>query len=380
MSTTTDGGNIKDETDVNGGGGGSGRGGLVDSVSRLCSLRKKFHCNKREHELKSLTKYITEFKNFSQEEFVAFTCRYYVKSLRERKRFCSQSIYNRISAIQSRYDLNVMSRRRYNSVLKSLRKLFNPYSRDTDYYTNTGDMISIPPDEMKQLRENARYMLEQSHTSQADRWILNTYTDQEIEIVYNYFLLNLKNFIASRRDSPPDMVFIELCLLVVFSYNTPRRIAEIINLQMQQIDDLIVQNTLNIKSKDGFSIDCIYISTQLSDLLQRYVVKVFGDADPPTYRPETKLFNATYKMYYTRMRNTLKVLIGEERIRNLRIFHGFRNYFASKHLADANECKKILGHRNLNMTRRYARHHTQTQDGEQQKKTQVVEYLNKTNL
>lgn len=351
---------------------------LVDGISKLCSLNKKFHCNKRERELKSLTKYITEFKNFSQEEFISFVCRYYIKSLRERKRFCSQTIYNRLSAIQSRYDLNVLTRRRYNSVLKSLRKLFNPYSDETEFYTNTGDLIALPPEEFRVLRENARAMLEQSHTNQADKWILNTYTDQEIETVYNYFLLNLKNFITSQNDTTVssniqyDMTFIELCLLVVFSYNTPRRVSEILKLRMRQIDELIIHNTLNIKSKDGFSIDCIYISTQLSDILHRYVEKVYN-----SYTPETKLFNATYKMYYARMRNTLKFLIGEHRLKNLRIFHGFRNYFASKHLSDADECKKILGHRNLNMTRRYARGHVQSKQLEEKKKTQVLDYLNR---
>lgn len=348
---------------------------LVSSISQLCSLNKKFHCTKRENELKSLTKYIREFKNFTQEEFIAFTCRYYVKSLRERKRFCSQSIYNRISAIQSRYDISVLTRRRYNSVLKSLRKLFNPYNKEAKFYTNTGSLISIPVEELNKLRENAREMIEQNYTNQADRWILNTYTDEEIETVYRYFLYNLKIFIVSSPQDVKkfDMIFIELCLLVVFSYNTPRRVAEIIDLRMKQIEELLLHNTLNIKSKDGFSIDCIYISTQLADLINRYVNKLYINSNP-----ETKLFNATYKMYYTRMRNILKTLIGEHRLKNLRIFHGFRNYYANKHVNnDSDACKKILGHRNLNMTRRYARSHLQTKLLEDKKKIKILDYLNK---
>lgn len=354
---------------------------LVSSISKLCSLNKKFHCNKRENELKSLTKYITEFKNFSEEEFIAFVCRYYVKSLRERKRFCAQSIYNRVSAIQNRYDLNVLSRRRYNSVLKSLRKLFNPYNKETQFYTNTGLLISIPPDEFNQLRENARQLIQQSHTNQADRWILNTYTDEEIETVYKYFLLNLNNFITStvllqeKAVLPKiDMTFIELCLLVVFVYNTPRRVAEILDLRMHQIDELILHNTLNIKSKDGFNIDCIYISTHLADLMNRYVIKVY----PTANEPQMKIFNATYKMYYSRMRNTLATLIGKERLKNLRLFHGFRNYYANKHLTgDSDACKKVLGHRNLNITRRYAHGQVHTAHLEDKKKTKVLQYLNK---
>lgn len=346
---------------------------LVDNVSLLCNLNKKFHCKKREHELKSLTKYLKEFRNFSPEEFVNFVCRQYIQSLRDRKRFCSQSIYNRVCAIQSRLDINVLSRRRYNSVLKNLRKLFNPYSKETDFYTNTGALIAIPPSEFKELRENAKFLIEQNHTNMPDRWILNTYTDDEIESVYRYFKMNLENFINSERQIHTfDTAFIELCMLIVFNYNTPRRISEIMDLRLHQIEELVLKNTLNIKSKDGFSIDCIYISVSLADLLNRFVLKLYPNAFDKA--GELKIFSSTYKMYYSRMRNVLKTLIGEDRLKNLRIFHGFRNYYANKHLGNSQECQRILGHRNLSMTRKYAR--GQTKECENNRKTKVLDYLN----
>lgn len=352
---------------------------LIDGVSQLCNLNKKFHCRKREHELKSLTKYLKEFRNFSQEEFVNFVCRQYIESLRKCKRFCSQSIYNRVSAIQSRLDINVLSRRRYNSVLKNLRKLFNPYSNETDFYTNTGALICIPPAEFQQLRQNAKFLIEENHTSTPDRWILNTYTDDEIETVYRYFKLNLENFInSSPLTVHKDVAFIELSMLIVFNYNTPRRIAEIMNLRLHQIEELIVHNTLNIRSKDGYSIDCIYISVSLADLLNRFVLRMYPHAFE-TMDKQSKIFTSTYKMYYSRMRNVLKTLMGEERLRNLRIFHGFRNYFANKHLDNGAECQRILGHRNLSMTRRYARGQKQTKECETKRKNQVLTYLNNVN-
>lgn len=352
---------------------------VVDGVSQLCNLNKKFHGIKREHELKSLIKYLKEFKNFSAEEFVNFVCRHYVDSLRKCKRFCSQTIYNRVSAIQSRLDINVMTRRRYNSVLKSLRKLFNPYSKETDFYTNTGTLVTMPTEEFKRLRQNAKYLIEQNHTNAVDRWVLNTYTDEEIEIVYRYFKMNLENFINGDNSiiRSLDVAFIELCMLIVFNYHTPRRIAEIMSLQLHQIEELILHNTLNIKSKDGFSIDCIYVSVALADLLNRFVLKLYPCAFDRLDK-HTNLFTASYKMYYTRMRNVLKTLIGEERLKNLRIFHGFRNYFASRHLKkdNAQECQRILGHRNVNMTRRYARGQQQTQSCENNRKKKVLDYLN----
>lgn len=351
---------------------------LVVGVSTLCNLNRKFHCKKRENELKSLTKYMREFRNLTQEEFINFVCRQYIDSLRKCKRFCSQSIYNRVSAIQSRLDINVLSRRRYNSVLKNLRKLFNPYSDETDYYTNTGALIAIPSEEFMRLRQNAKYLIDQNRTSAPDRWILNTYTDDEIEVVYKYFKLNLENFINSEVTKSIDIAFVELCMLIVFNYNTPRRIAEIMSLTLNQVEQLILHNTLNIKSKDGFSIDCIYISVSLADLLNRFVLKINPNAFEQNLNKDTKIFTSTYKMYYSRMRKVLKTLIGEERLKNLRIFHGFRNYFASRHLSNDNaqQCQRILGHRNVNMTKRYARGQKQTQECEMNQKKKVLNYLN----
>ncbi|WBR61435.1 recombinase RitC [Drosophila suzukii associated hytrosavirus 1] len=353
---------------------------LVKNISLLCNLNKKFHCKNREHELKSLTRYLKEFKDFTQEEFINFVCRQYIESLRARKRFCSQSIYNRVCAIQSRLDINVLSRRRYTSVLKSLRKLFNPYNNETVFYTNTGSLIKIPPEEFKILRENAKYLIEQNNTSVPDRWVLNTYTDHEIGVVYDYFKQNLENFLSASYipNNAQDIPFIELCMIIVFNYNTPRRIAEIMNLRLYQIEELILHNTVNIKSKDGFSIDCIYISVSLADLLNRFVMKLYPNAFE-SFDRDFKVFTSTYKMYYGRMRNVLKVLIGEDRLKNLRIFHGFRNYFANKHLTNdtSRECQRILGHTNASMTRRYARGQRKDNNCEENKKNQVLNYLNK---
>lgn len=351
---------------------------LVSNISRLCNLNKRFHCKKREHELKSLTKYLKEFKNFSLEEFTNFVCRHYITSLRNRKRFCSQSIYNRVCAIQSRLDIIVMSRRQYQSILKNLRKLFNPYSDETDFYTNTGSLIQVPPEEFAKLRENAKYLMDENRSNVPDRWRLNTYTDEEIELVYNYFKLNLENFLKHHQSTKVhDIAFIELCMLIVFSYNTPRRIAELMNLRLNQIEELILHNTLNIKSKDGFSIDCIYISVSLADILNRFVERLYPKAFEK-YDSNFKIFSSSYKMYYTRMRNTLKTLIGEKRLHNFRLFHGFRNYFAKKHLSanTSQECQRILGHRNIGMTRKYARGQTQTKDVERERKNKVLDYLN----
>lgn len=352
---------------------------LVDNISKLCNLNKKFHCKKREKELKSLTKYTKEFKNFSEEGFINFVCNQYIKSLKNKKRFCSQSIYNRVSAIQSRLDINVLSRRRYNSILKNLRKLFNPYNNETKFYTNTGMLIEVPPEEFKVLRENAKYLIGQSHTNTADRWLLNTYTDQEIEIIYKYFKLNLENFLNTKyTPNNFDITFIELCMLIVFIYNTPRRVSEVMGLKLYQIEELVVKNTVKIKSKDGFSIDDICISAKLGDLLNRFILKIHPDCFA-TKDKDFKIFSSSYKMYYSRMRNALKVLIGEDRLKNLRLFHGFRNYFANKHLNsdNSNECQRILGHRNLNMTKKYAQGQKQTKELEDKKLTNVLNYLNK---
>lgn len=364
---------------------------LVSNISLLCSLNRRFHCGKREIQLKSLTKYMKDFKSFSEEEFVNFICRQYVESLRQRKRFCAQSVYNRVSAIQSRMDLIVVTRRRYNYILKNLRKLFNPYNKETDFYTNTGTLISVPQHECTVLRDNARFLMEQNHSSTADRWTLNTYSDDEIDIIYKYFVLNLENYINSTEQNEHDSeklghnqistkhdtLFVELCMLVVFCYHTPRRVSELIGLRLAEIEELIVHNTLNVKSKDGFSVDCIYISVSLADLLNRFVNKLIPNAFSGTrLSPDaTPVFTGSYKMYYSRMRKVLKVIIGENRLKNLRLFHGFRNYYANKHL-DSKECSRILGHRNQSMTRRYARVQKQTITCEENRKTQVLDYLN----
>lgn len=351
---------------------------LVSNVSELCKDAKRFHGAKREKELESLTKYMKEFKDFSADEFVSFVCRQYIDSLRKCKRFCSQSIYNRVSAIQSRLDINVMSRGRYLSVLKNLRKLFNPYNTETDFYTCTGSRISMPVAEFQELRQNAKILIEQNQTNVPDRWILNTYTDEEIETIYNYFRLNLENFLKTDRlPHTFDQTFVELCMLIVFSYNTPRRITEIINLQLDQIEHLITHNTVNIKSKDGFSIDCIYISVALADILNRYIQKLYPDIFK-TKANNFRIFSSSYKMYYSRMRTALKTLIGEDRLRNLRIFHGFRNYYAKKHFTGetTTQCQRILGHRKESMTKKYARGQRVATNVEDQQKTRVLDYLN----
>lgn len=353
---------------------------LVDGISTLCNLDRKFHSGRREHELKSLIRYMSEFRDFSEADFIRFVCRQYIECLRNRKRFCSESIYNRVSAIQSRLDINVMTRRRYVSVLKNLRKLFNPYNSETKFYTNTGNLVQIPPEEFRMLRENAKYLIDQNNTRVPDRWVLNTYTDEEIEVVYNYFKRNLENFLSSSScvvDKKFDLAFVELCMLIVFNYNTPRRIAEIMNLRLYQVEELIVRNMVNIKSKDGYSIDCIYVSVALADLLNRFVLKLYPKAFE-TYSRDFKIFTSTYRMYYSRMRKTLKTLIGEDRLKNLRIFHGFRNYFANKHLNSDNtqECRRILGHNSTTMTKRYARGQRKESNCEQNRKQKVLQYLN----
>lgn len=351
---------------------------LIKNVSLLCSSNKTFHCKKRERELKSLTKYTNEFKNFSYEEFVNFICRHYVHSLDKKKRFSSQSIYNRISAIQNRFELNLITKKRFDIILKNLRKIFNPYNLESELYTNTGDVISLP--QVVRLRQNAKFLIEENCTSVADKWILNTYTDEEIEILYTYFKRNLVNFLSNMNGgiSKFDIPFIELCMIIVFCYNTPRRIAEIINLRIKQVEELLLHNTLNIKSKDGFSIDCIYISAGLAEILNSYINKMYPGILESNEQIdcEKKVFNSTYKMYYSRMRNVLKTLIGESRLKNLRLFHGFRNYFANKHLSSTQECTRILGHRNVSMTRKYAQGHRQTNESEKLKKNNVLDYLN----
>lgn len=348
---------------------------LITNVSELCTLNRQFHSVKRERELKSLTKYMKQFNGFEEKDFIQFICRQYIEYLRMRKQFCSQAIYNRICAIQSRLNINVLSRRRYLSTLKVLRKLFNPYSVEAKFYTNTGNLVNIPATELQMLRDNAKYLIEKNQTNLPDKWILNTYTDDEIETVYKYFKFNLENFINSqdREKSGMDVTFLELCMIIVFNYHTPRRINEIIKLTLGQVEQLILHNTLNIKSKDGYSIDCIYISVVLADLLNRFVLKLYPEAFEK-YDSTFKIFRSSYKMYYTRMRKVLKVLLGEERLKNLRLFHGFRNYFANKHLSAENykTCQKILGHRSLSVTKRYARGQRKIN----KTTTTILDYLN----
>lgn len=353
---------------------------FVDKISALCSLNRRFHCQKRERELKSLTKYMKEFTDFSAYDFTKFVCKYYISSLRQCRRFCSQSIYNRVCAIQGRLNISVMSRARYNNVLKNLRKLFNPYSTDTSFYSSTGNCIDIQPDEITLLRKNNENLIKQNSQGLSDRWNINTYTDTEVEVVYNYFRLHLVNFLQQNTKSGSgsgaavgspineNYIFRELCVLVVFCYNTPRRISELINLTLNQMDELITSNTLNIKSKDGFTVDCIYISVALADILNRYMemVKPVGP----------RVFSSTYKMYYSRMKKIVQSLIGEERVKNLRIFHGFRNYYAGKHINNSdNECQRILGHKTVNMTRKYAS--GQKQDVRIRQQAKVLEYINR---
>ena len=327
---------------------------LLDSVTQLCVQTRKFHGSKREKNLNSLLVHINEFKSIDERGFTEFICNRYIRCLYEKKRFCAASIYNIISAVQNRNNVLIMTRRQFDMLIRNLRKLFNPYDSETTYFTNTGMKINLPLEEVNRLRENARLIMHQNKTSAVERSTLSTYTDAEAEELYAYFLAHLQNAlrggVVSTNTTIKNSEFMQLCLLVTFMYNTPRRVGELLNLNMAQVKSLMDTKSLDIKTKDGYEVDSIYISDELAFLLRDYVENFKANASD-----QDKLFTLTYKMCHTRMQHVIKSLFART---IKRPFHGFRNYFASKHIGtDLRNTSRLLGHRNVMTTRRYAYKH-----------------------
>lgn len=353
---------------------------LARKTATLCKSTRKFHGRAREKNLKTLQRDLYDI-NYSDIDFRTkdgyelYTNRKFIENLKNCKDICKLSIYNKISAIQSKLNILVFTRADFEKTFKSLRKLFNPLQKDNIYYTNTGAETNLDIDVLHHLRQNAQELCNRNKSDDPTIRDMNTYSTSEINRINLYFSEHIKNFLSSSQSYDHNVhneqsgkltgnsnyIFDELSLIVLILLSSGRRIGEIISLSNADMEKLINNQQLTIRAKSGLKSNTIYISTNLANILNQYIEKTNRAFPLPL---DAKFFHLSYMQCWKTMR---KILIQNQLISpdkdKFRTFHSFRYYYANKFHNTDNKNQRIyvsdiMGHRSQRMTRQYAEKHT----------------------
>lgn len=323
-------------------GGGGGNECFVEKLYRLADGR--IHGSNRQRVVQSHLKHVRgNFVKFSKDEYQKFIVNWYLARLLNKKRFSAAYLAAVVETINRFYKIEkpCFRGRDVFPVVQNLRKIFNSESGQLVFFTRDCQPIQINAEEVSSLREN--------HKNLTERFSDKLFADGNFEALSQHNRRHLENFLqsATRGASRVPGVEDELALIVVFLSVSPRRINEILGLNMTKISELIERGMTSIQSKDGASLSDVVVPQQMSQILDEYVTAVGRK-----HQPTGKLFARTYFVYYTAMKRQYKSLFGT----NIgRPFHGFRNYFAHKYYKlNPKSTRSALGHSNMAMTRRYA--------------------------
>lgn len=290
---------------------------------------RNIHQKKRRAVISSHLKHIPQFGGFQTRDFEKFVVDKFLEKYMSGRKFSPIYIKSVVESIQRKMKISVFNPNQVFKIAKNLNKVYNPENRDKTFYTDIGVPITLE-----------KYKPDFNASETRD----SLYSCEEICILKTYYNNQLNNFLSSTKSRPDE--FDELALLMVFLFTVPRRVGEVLSLTIKKINDLIIRNETDVKSKQGSYVIQLIVPSSLSMILERYINK------NQDYQPCDSLFKFSYKVHYSNARKNYRNIFNKEPVSM--IFHGLRNYFAEQNIKDNPlETSNVLGH-SVNMSRRYA--------------------------
>lgn len=298
------------------------------------------HQEARQRVRLSHMKHESYFVDFTDAELVKFVVLKYTASRNRMKRFCVSYYVQVVCSITTKYGRNTAVSRRIKEIVSNLDKIYNTTNPDKTFFDTDGRMYDTT-----RFCGGAKDHPVFIGTHVSDKM----YSEVEMTVLVEYYQNVLDNYLTEVSKTRPPQIHEELALLITILAATPRRVGEVLKLNRSQVDDLIARSEASIKSKRGTGVSSLIVPQKISNTLQQYMdcVERFNGR-------EAMLFTNTYKRFYTLYRNNFRTIFKREP--NLRVFHGFRNYFAGMHMKeDPSATREALAHTSIRTTYGYAK-------------------------
>lgn len=375
----------------------------------------RIHGDKRHNTVKTHLKHIEgNFVNFTKEEYRKFIVNWYVARLINNKTFSANYMIAVIDSINrfKQFERPPLSKREVITVIKNMKKIFNSESKDFLYYTRDFRPVKLNDKNVVGLRAN----------NVVSKFSDKLYEEANLEIMLEYYKENLDNFLRLGYKQNIPKVEDDLALIVVFLASSPRRIQEILRLNLKKVNDLIYCGQTVIISKNGENTYNMIVPCQFSKILNDFLIATGREAqtnyvysvprrntplmtkveyedkdedasvthqnknidrniyvndktflkscDVPAFTAtaaattdeynEQLLFSRSYFVYYKALKKQYRLLFGSDIGRP---FHAFRNYFSAKNIKDnPSATRSALGHSSMKTTRSYANKQTNKSD------------------
>lgn len=241
-------------------------------LSKLYQLSDgRIHGDKRHNTVKTHLKHIEgNFVNFTKDEYRKFIVNWYVARLINNKTFSANYMIAVIDSINrfKQFERPPLSKREVITVIKNMKKIFNSESKDLLYYTRDFKPVKFTDTNVLGLRAN----------NVVCKFSDKLYEEANLEIMLQYYKENLDNFLRLGYKQNIPSVEDDLALIVVFLASSPRRIQEILNLNLKKINDLIYRGQTVIISKNGENTYNMIVPCQFSKVLNDFLIATGREA------------------------------------------------------------------------------------------------------
>lgn len=314
------------------------------------------HQEARQKVIKSHLRHSSHFHTYRPVEFNRFIVNKYLEYRELNKKFSVKYFKTVIETIMRFRNITDYDSSDIYKIVQNLNKMFNPENKDNTFYTNTGERIelNIKNTRIGDLSIGSGCSLalkaDENRHFRANHFNNKIYSEENFELIKTYYKNHMDNFLLSTKNGVD--IHDELALLILFLITCAKRSSEVLGLTISKVNDLILTNQTDVKSKTGTGVDSLIIPFQFATILQRYL-----DHINPTDSSQ-KLFNYNYHKLYLRYKRNLEIIIGDkvpaDEYRSLG-FHAFRHYFANKHFdKNAQMTMQLMSHKSKKMTRSYA--------------------------
>lgn len=290
------------------------------------------------------------FVHFTKDEYRKFIVNWYVSRLLNKKPFSAAYMCAVIDSINrfKQFDRPPFGKREIFTVIKNMKKIFNTENKNLLFFTKDFKPIKLSMGDVEGLRQS----------NIIAKFSDKLYEDANFETILQYNKEHLDNFLNVGSTQRIPNVQDDLSLIIIFLASSPRRIQEILKLNMKKAKELIFNGQTRIMTKNGEDTYNMIVPQQFSQLLNDYLIatgriKNSLQSDNVVANNDDELiFNRSYFVYYSAIKTQYKTLFGKEIGRP---FHAFRNYFSAKFIkSHPDATKSALGHASIKMTRSYA--------------------------
>lgn len=318
------------------------------------------HQESRQRVIKSHLKHEKYFQSFNAIEFNQYIVNRYLEYWLEDKRFSIKFFKGVIESIMRHRNITNYNSSNIYKIVANLNKIVNPENKDNAFYTNTGERVVLDIKNMKSIKNDLHlsaatgtilpYKQDDNKNFKANQFSQKLYSEESFELIKTYYKTHMDNFLMNSK--MPATIHDELALLILFLITSAKRSIEVLRLTVNKVNDLILTNQTDVKSKTGTSVDTLVIPFQFATILERYLEHI-NPIDG-----SQKLFSFGYNKLYACYKKNLKFILGDnvpvDDYRRL-AFHSFRHYFANKHYdTNANMTMQLMSHKSKKMTRSYA--------------------------